>query len=130
MKMRATVGPPAVKSTVSDDTVDEPRVGRDGKTRRLPKINEMPAEIGRQITKANVAPPDDGDRDDGFSWKADNPDLVVPMQPATAIYLNPYGQVVIRQESPLYERDDPFVMFNVEYLPVLIARLQSFQKRR
>jgi hypothetical protein len=70
--------------------------------------------------------------DDRFDWSPENPDLVAPSQPATAVYLNPYGCVVIRQESTglneCGDLEDPFVMITPHNVPALIARLQEIVK--
>jgi hypothetical protein len=52
-------------------------------------------------------------------------DIIVPHQPALAVYLNHWGQVVIRQEREWDEEDDVYVRFNVESLPKVIAKLQA-----
>ena len=70
---------------------------------------------------AKPAPEPGGDMD----WTSANPDIVVPCQPMTAVYENPYGSIVLRQEAP-YPDDDPYVFIRPEYLPALITRLQTF----
>lgn len=70
---------------------------------------------------------------DEFSWvEARNSGLViVPEQAAIAVYENPNGDVVIRQESSIGE-DDHFVYVQHTYLPILIASLEQIrlQKQR
>ncbi len=61
----------------------------------------------------------------GNEWNADNPDLLVNCQPATQVYTNNFGQLVIIQEGRDYD-DDPFVRFDRVHVPKLIARLQDF----
>lgn len=56
---------------------------------------------------------------DVFDWSDD--DVVVHVQPMTAVYVNPRGQLVIRQQSEW--NGDPFLIFNVESLPAIIERL-------
>lgn len=41
---------------------------------------------------------------DDFEWTADNPDLVAPHQDAIAVYMNGYGQIVIRAEARVRRR--------------------------
>jgi hypothetical protein len=53
-------------------------------------------------------------------------DLVLPSQPATAIYENRYSQVVIRQEADWSDDGDHFVYICPKHLGVLIARLQQY----
>jgi hypothetical protein len=59
-----------------------------------------------------------------FDWYSDEADDVVLIehQPRTAVYWNPAGHVVIRQEGGAYE-DDPYVVIAPEYLRCLIDRL-------
>lgn len=47
-----------------------------------------------------------------FDW-GDEDFIFVHEQPKTAVYLNPHGQVVVRQEEPRDE--DQFVFFSVEF---------------
>lgn len=62
-------------------------------------------------------PPDDGE----FSWS--EADVVVPSQPAIAVYFNPRGEVVIRQESQMHPDEDHFVFINMKNLMPLIDKL-------
>ena len=60
-----------------------------------------------------------------YDWSADNPDLLIPCQPETHVYWNPYDQVVIRQEAAGYGDDDPYVRISRASIPVLIAKLKQ-----
>ena len=62
---------------------------------------------------------------DNFDWSDNNPRVVIPEQPRTAVYWNPRGQLVIRQERGPLEEDDNFVFFNPDSLKALIAELQG-----
>jgi hypothetical protein len=66
---------------------------------------------------------------DKFDW-ADDKDIIVRAQPALAIYENPNGHVVIRQEAREYEDEDPFITIAPEYLDRVITRLVEYRKRR
>jgi hypothetical protein len=57
-------------------------------------------------------PPVDRDYDD-FDWYED-PSVVLRSQPATAIYHNNKGHIVIRQERSWSEDSDPYVMISPE----------------
>jgi len=63
---------------------------------------------------------------DDFSWiGAKNHDqVVVPEQAAIAVYENPNGDVVIRQQAALGS-DDHFIYIQPAYLPRLIASLEQ-----
>lgn len=79
---------------------------------------------------ANLAPSMAADKPDLFESAASdpedfspgNPDLLIPCQPATKVYQNNYGQLVICQDRP--EVDEPaYLYFSPEYLMTLIDRL-------
>lgn len=53
-------------------------------------------------------------------------DVVIRAQPETAVYENPQGAVVIRQESYIAGEDDPFVFIRKENLPALIEALWRY----
>lgn len=63
--------------------------------------------------------------DDNFQWTVNNEDVLLPEQRTTAIYLNRWGQAVIRQERHWDEDSDPFMTIDHAHLPVVIARLQE-----
>lgn len=63
-------------------------------------------------------------RNERFDWGPDNPDVVIPQQPATAVYENAFGQVVIRQKDNIGD-GEIWVVFNRGDLPTLIGRLQE-----
>jgi hypothetical protein len=58
-----------------------------------------------------------------FDWSAANEDVVLRMQPATAIYVNTVNQIVIRQEGVF--DDDTITILNIESVPAFIRRLQD-----
>ena len=60
-----------------------------------------------------------------FDWCHDC-EVLIETQPATAIYVNRGGHVVIRQQDPAFE-DDPFVAIAPEYLGRVIARLTELR---
>jgi hypothetical protein len=74
-----------------------------------------------------ILPPDEGLEPGapGY-WSPENPDLVIPGQPAIAVYRNPFGQVVMRQED-FFGDDDSVIHISPENILSLIARLRSFQ---
>jgi hypothetical protein len=61
-------------------------------------------------------------------WSAENPDLLVPCQPATMLYWNPFSQVVILQECRDPYEEESFVFFSIDSVPALIPRLQQMMK--
>ena len=69
--------------------------------------------------------------DDGpdWDWGACRDDVVVPSQPAIAVYFNPRGECVMRQESQFHPDEDHFIYIQVENLDPLIAKLQRIARR-
>jgi hypothetical protein len=49
-----------------------------------------------------------------FQWRPENEDIIVPPQPALAIYVNQWGQVVIRQEGDWDDEDDIYIRISRE----------------
>lgn len=68
---------------------------------------------------------------DDFDWSAARKagEIVVPEQAAIAVYENPNGDLVIRQESAFGE-DDHFIYVQHAYLPRLIASLEQARLKR
>jgi hypothetical protein len=62
---------------------------------------------------AQAGPPRPEVEFEDFNWH-DDPSVVLKSQPATAIYYNPNGCIVIRQERSLAEESDPFVYITPE----------------
>jgi hypothetical protein len=50
--------------------------------------------------------------DDDFDW--DDVDVVIPHQASIAVYINPHGDVVIRQDGDWYRRDDAWIVVRPE----------------
>lgn len=74
-----------------------------------------------ELQTENAAGPDGPSAD--FNWC--DPDLaIIPEQPETAIYINPRGQLVIRQRGNVFE-DDPFVYFDRDRIPRLIQLIKE-----
>src|SRR5262249_44715682 len=66
---------------------------------------------------------------DDFEWNPENGAVIVPQQQALAVYINPWGQVVIRAAGEDAYGEDSFVVVSREHLPALIARLTAIAKR-
>lgn len=65
-------------------------------------------------------------KQDDFDWSPeDEEDIVLAGQRRTAIYRNTWDQVCIRQERDWNEDDDPYLLFDVKNVPVLIERLAA-----
>ncbi|MCA1375699.1 MULTISPECIES: hypothetical protein [Bradyrhizobium] len=60
-----------------------------------------------------------------FEWTVNNEDVLLAEQRTTAVYVNRWGQAVIRQERNWDEESDPFMTIDHAHLPVVIARLQE-----
>ena len=59
---------------------------------------------------------------DDFDWLRDS-SVVLHEQPATAIYINPEGSLVIRQERPWDRDEDTFVFVTKENTQQFLDRL-------
>jgi hypothetical protein len=70
-----------------------------------------------------VGAPNPNDDDD---WCQGEDNIVVELQPRTAIYENQLGHVVIRQEAEVFE-DNPYVTIAPEFLDRFIHRLTQLR---
>lgn len=61
---------------------------------------------------------------DDFDWSSNNEDVIVPEQRATAVYVNPWGQAVIRQERAWNDEADTVVVVDHAHLPEVIKSLR------
>src|SRR5262249_45010892 len=51
---------------------------------------------------------------DDFKWEPENGAVIVPQQQAIAVYVNPWGQIVIRAEGDGYYNEDAFIAVSPE----------------
>jgi hypothetical protein len=64
-----------------------------------------------------------------FSWDPENGDVIVPEQRALAVYVNLWGQVVIREERRGWDDEsDVYIRISMENLGKVIAALQAIQR--
>jgi hypothetical protein len=72
----------------------------------------------------------DGTVADTFAWREDNEDIVVAGSPKLAIYINTWGQVVIRggdnEECPVCGESEinPVILINPRDVDIVIAKLR------
>jgi hypothetical protein len=59
-----------------------------------------------------------------FSWDDDKDSVVLLEQPRTAVYTNPNGCIVIRQEAAWDEEVDPVIIIAPANIPTLVHVLQ------
>jgi hypothetical protein len=85
---------------------------------RRPASGQRPSVRQRRASvRPSVRP------EDRFDWASDEV-VVLREQPATAIYHNPAGGLVIRQRSPYWDDDDdPFICVNAELIDGFLDRL-------
>ena len=57
-----------------------------------------------------------------WDWTDDAGDVVVPEQPAVAVYLNPKGDVVLRQRGDVFD-DDSWIWFGSEHAVVIAGAI-------
>jgi hypothetical protein len=69
-----------------------------------------------------------GDEDDSNEFRWDDEYIVVPCQPPIAIYRNPSGGIVIRQDQTAFYDNDHWIVVLPENLPPLIQRLQEIER--
>jgi hypothetical protein len=85
--------------------------------------------VDRMMSSGNLPVPmkavenDDNDDSHPFDWTEDAKDVVTPTQYAIAVYENPRRQIVIRQEAPWPDDEDPIVVVDRANLQPLIDRL-------
>lgn len=100
-----------------------------GKALGVTEARLLFAHTGVRVdSAASLAKDAEEEEDAKVRWTSHDPDLVFNLQPATRVYQNPFGQIVICQESREYGEDDPFVFFQAENIPKLIAALQTVGK--
>ncbi len=102
---------------------------------RGPPVKEKPAAPGldgglfeeNAIDKRDgadcSAPSGPAQEDDScdFDWTAGDANVVVREQPLTAIYTNPFGQVIIRQQ--IWPQDDVWVIVGPEHVAAVVKAM-------
>jgi hypothetical protein len=58
-------------------------------------------------------------KQDDFDWSGE--DVIIHEQPATAVYFNPQGALVIRQKASDYDYGDPFVYIGPDHIEAFLA---------
>jgi hypothetical protein len=91
------------------------------------ELQTGPAKVGRIFdndpswhSPATLGGPDD------FDWGPENKDVLVPDRQAVALYINTWGQIVLRQCGG-YD-DDVWILINAHDVPRLIERLKDLSK--
>jgi hypothetical protein len=87
-------------------------------------VREVVAGVGNVV--AAVGPQLDDDSEE-FRWADDI--VVIPSQPAIAVYFNPRGEIVIRQEGQYHPYEDQWVYVQVQNLQPLIDTLLRIARR-
>jgi hypothetical protein len=64
--------------------------------------------------------------DDQFNWGPENEDILAPESRALALYVNRWGQIVLRQKGG-YD-DDVWILINIHDVPRLVERLKELAK--
>jgi hypothetical protein len=77
------------------------------------KVDKIEKEEAARAVLAAAGPPRRDVEYEDFDWH-DDPTVVLRSQPATAIYYNGNGHIVIRQERSWAEETDPYVMISPE----------------
>jgi hypothetical protein len=86
------------------------------------------AVLGRSAPLAQCGPPEEDQDFYDFDWNTSD-SVVLQSQPATAIYFNPKGCIVIRQERSWCQDDDPYVVITpenaVQFMEALAKRARE-----
>jgi hypothetical protein len=82
--------------------------------------------VGAQTSAFSIASVEDDDDTGDFEW-TNVEDIVVPSQPAIAVYHNPRGEIVIRQEGLFGYDEDHWIYIRPENLRFLIRRLEEIE---
>jgi hypothetical protein len=93
---------------------------------RLGIATPLAGSISPPISPAASPTPLVADETEYDPFAPGSEDLVVPHQPAIAVYENTQGAIVIRQCASAYDQDDPIVLVRPENLDALIVRLRKF----
>ena len=64
---------------------------------------------------------------DDFDWKDVEDDILIHSVGAIAVYTNPRGDVVIRQEASMFGDDDAVVVVPIAYVESLIEKLRALR---
>ena len=84
-----------------------------------PETNDIFELIGISADSPNIVPTEECD-------DSTEADLLIPCEPPTQVYWNGFGQVVIRQQD--WSDADRWILFSLDSVPALIARLQQMLK--
>jgi hypothetical protein len=124
---------PFTKRTASGGTPERfcsPKCRADSETRprdqRSPTCSEAEAPPATPIADPTTITPQAPQRDHEEDFNdvgCRDEDAIIRRQPETHVYWNPHDQIVIRQEN--WPDDDHFVVFSLDTIPRLIARLKE-----
>jgi hypothetical protein len=93
--------------------------------RREPHVGDSePIDIEQPSPDISTSEAPEGEYD--FKWQ--DKLVVVPAQPAIAVYFNPCGDVVIRQQGPYGYHDDQWIYVQIKNLGPLIDQLQRIAR--
>ena len=62
---------------------------------------------------------------DDFDWSHENENVILPEQRTTAVYVNRWGQAVIRQERGPMDEEDTWIIIDHAHLPAVIKALRD-----
>jgi hypothetical protein len=88
-----------------------------------PTFPGLQTEVQTHHTEVEPAVECTGER---FDWDPENKCILVPESRALALYINPWGQIVLRQDGG-YD-DDVWILVNVHDVSRLIERLKELAR--
>jgi hypothetical protein len=77
------------------------------------------------VAKGAAAPSSEAPEE--FAWNSKNTDVIIPQQGAIAVYSNPMGVVVIRQEANWDDEGDHFVFVHPTHIDAVVDRLMIYK---
>jgi hypothetical protein len=85
------------------------------------------AEVAQTVERLEKTVQESIDQaDDQFNWDPENEEILAPESRALALYINRWGQIVLRQNGG-YD-DDVWILINIHDVPRLVERLKELAK--
>jgi hypothetical protein len=102
-------------------------LNQNNNSERLKETTTSHMETLQQPTNVSATPRPEPKKPD-FEWGHENEAVLIHDQPTIAVYAKIRDQVVIRSEGDGYWTEDQWVFISRVHLPVLISRLQEYER--
>jgi hypothetical protein len=91
-----------------------------------PVLPAKPEQTETTMPQARQASQFERREPDRFDWSAENPNVVLHYQPATMVYENPNGQIIIRQEDQYGDTENEhYLIIDPDQVTKLFTRALS-----